>query len=171
MKTILLLVGASGSGKTTVANKLCRKYGLKQIDSYTTRPPRYRGEAGHIFVSDEEFDLLHDFVGFTNYNNYRYGATAEQTEACDIYVIDPAGVDFFRTAYHGSKKVVVAELIVDEEKRRERMLIRGDGHCAVEQRIQLDAKIFPIKDADLYLTNVDSTRTADALYQYLIEQE
>ena len=86
-------------------------------------------------------------------------------------MIDPAGVDFFRTAYHGSKKVVVAELIVDEEKRRERMLIRGDGHCAVEQRIQLDAKIFPIKDADLYLTNVDSTRTADALYQYLIEQE
>lgn len=171
MKTILLLVGASGSGKTTVANKLCRKYGLKQIDSYTTRPPRYLGEGGHTFVTDEEFDQLKDLVGYTNYNGNRYGATAAQAETHDVYVIDPAGVDFFRQAYHGSKKVVVAELIVNEEKRRERMLIRGDGHCAVEQRIQLDAKIFPSKDADLYLTNVDSTRTADVLYQYLIEQE
>ena len=26
------------------------KYGLKQIDSYTTRPPRYLGEGGHTFV-------------------------------------------------------------------------------------------------------------------------
>lgn len=171
MKTILLLVGASGSGKTTVADKLCRKYGLKQIDSYTTRPPRYAGEGGHTFVTDEEFEQLTDIVGYTNYNGNRYCATAAQVETNDIYVIDPAGVDFFRTAYHGSKKVVVAELIIDEEKRRERMLIRGDGHCAVEQRIQLDAKIFPIQNADLYLTNVDSTRTADALYQYLTEQE
>ena len=171
MNKILLLVGASGSGKTTVANELCRKYGLKQIDSYTTRPPRYEGEVGHTFVTNEEFDQLTDIVGYTNYNGNRYCATAAQVETHDIYVIDPAGFDFFRTAYHGTKKVVVAELIVDEENRRERMLLRGDDHCAAAQRIQVDAKIFPIKDADLYLTNVDSARTADALYQYLIEQE
>ena len=171
MKTILLLVGESGSGKTTVANKLCRKYGLKQIDSYTTRPPRYAGEGGHTFVTDDEFDQLTDIVGYTNYNGNRYCATAAQVETHDIYVIDPAGVDFFRTAYHGSKKVVVVELIVDEEKRRERMRMRGDSDHAIEQRIGLDAKIFPIQNADLYMTNVDSTRTSNALYQYLIEQE
>lgn len=171
MKTILLLVGASGSGKTTVANELCRKYGLKQINSYTTRPPRYHGEAGHIFVSDEEFDLLHDFVGFTNYNNYRYGATAEQVEACDIYVIDPAGVDFFRKEYHGGKQVVVAELIVDEHTREARMKKRGDSANAIRERLAFDALVYPTMDADCYFTNVDASRTADVIYHFLTEQE
>lgn len=106
MNRILLLIGASGSGKSTVARYLCEQYGLRQIDSYTTRPPRYRGEPGHIFITDEEFDQLQDFVGYTLYNGHRYGATAQQVEENDIYVIDPAGVEFFRTAYHGDKKVL-----------------------------------------------------------------
>ena len=54
--TILLIVGASGTGKTTVANTLSKMFGMKQIQSYTTRPPRYEGEKGHIFVTDEEFN-------------------------------------------------------------------------------------------------------------------
>lgn len=170
MSKILLLVGASGSGKTTVANELCRKYGLKQIDSYTTRPPRYDGEAFHTFVSDEEFDRLHDFVGYTEYNGYRYGATAEQAETHDIYVIDPAGVEYFRTAYHGSKEVFVAELIVDKSVRIDRMLQRGDGEENTAKRIAVDEKIFPIKDADIYLTNVDSERTADVIYKFLMQE-
>ena len=93
MNRILLLIGASGSGKSTVARYLCEQYGLRQIDSYTTRPPRYRGESGHIFITDEEFDQLQDFVGYTLYNGHRYGATAQQVEENDIYVIDPAGVE------------------------------------------------------------------------------
>ena len=50
---IFLIVGCSGSGKTTITEQLEQKYGLKAIQSYTTRQPRYDGETGHIFVSDE----------------------------------------------------------------------------------------------------------------------
>lgn len=171
MNRILLLIGASGSGKSTVARYLCEQYGLRQIDSYTTRPPRYRGESGHIFITDEEFDQLQDFVGYTLYNGHRYGATAQQVEENDIYVIDPAGVEFFRTAYHGDKQVFVVELIVDEEERKRRMLERGDGESKTAERISYDADMFPYSGADLYLTNVDSLRTANAIYQYLTEQE
>ena len=39
-KNLYLIVGASGSGKTTVANALEEKYGYKQLQSYTTRPMR-----------------------------------------------------------------------------------------------------------------------------------
>ena len=63
--TIYLIVGRSGSGKTTIAEELERKYGLKSIQSYTTRPKRSDNETGHIFVSDEEFDKLTDMVAYT----------------------------------------------------------------------------------------------------------
>lgn len=53
MKNIYLIVGPSGSGKTMVANRLEEKYRLKQVLSYTERPPRFEGEGGHTFVTPE----------------------------------------------------------------------------------------------------------------------
>ena len=50
---LFLFVGKSASGKTTVANMLEEKHGHVQVQSYTTRPPRYEGEVGHIFVNDK----------------------------------------------------------------------------------------------------------------------
>ena len=62
MKNIYLIVGPSGSGKTMVANRLEEKYRLKQVLSYTERPPRFEGEGGHTFVTPEEFDKLEEPV-------------------------------------------------------------------------------------------------------------
>ena len=73
MKNLYLIVGASGSGKTTVANVLEEKYGYKQLQSYTTRPMRTENEISHTFVNDAFFDQLTDFIGYTSYGNYRYG--------------------------------------------------------------------------------------------------
>ena len=46
---LILLVGASGSGKTTIAKELEQK-GFNVIHSYTTREPRKPNEWGHIFI-------------------------------------------------------------------------------------------------------------------------
>ena len=59
-KYIVLIVGESGSGKSTICDELTKRYGLKQVESYTTRPRRSEDEDGHTFVSDEEFDKLED---------------------------------------------------------------------------------------------------------------
>ena len=99
MKNIYLIVGCSGSGKTTITEQLEQKYGLKSIQSYTTRKPRYDGESGHTFVSDEEFDKLTDMVAYTEFAGNRYCAIAEQVENNDLYIIDPKGVDFFMKSY------------------------------------------------------------------------
>ena len=123
---IFLIVGCSGSGKTTITEQLEQKYGLKAIQSYTTRQPRYDGETGHIFVSDEEFNELTDMVGYTEFAGNRYCATAEQVENNDLYIIDPKGIDFFMKLYKGSKTPKVIFISSDMTTRYERMKSRAE---------------------------------------------
>lgn len=123
---IFLIVGCSGSGKTTITEQLEQKYGLKSIQSYTTRKPRYDGETGHIFISDEEFDKLTDMVAYTEFAGNRYCATAEQVENNDLYIIDPKGVDFFMKAYKGSKTPKIIFISSNLTTRYERMLEREE---------------------------------------------
>lgn len=155
---ICLLVGASGSGKTTVAEAMHDLYGLTQIESYTTRPRRTKDEIGHIFVTDAQFDQLTDFVGFTNFNGYRYAATAQQVEANDLYVIDPAGIEFFRTAYRGRKRVAVIHINVDRLERMNRMIRRGDDPEQVFKRLANDDEAFQNIDADFTVENYDDPK-------------
>lgn len=126
MKNIFLIVGCSGSGKTTITEQLEQKYGLKSIQSYTTRQPRYDGETGHIFISDEEFDKLTDMVAYTEFAGNRYCATAEQVENNDLYIIDPKGVDFFMKAYKGSKTPKIIFISSNLTTRYERMVGRAE---------------------------------------------
>lgn len=123
---IFLIVGCSGSGKTTITEQLEQKYGLKSIQSYTTRKPRYNGETGHIFISDEEFDKLTDMVAYTEFAGNRYCATVEQVENNDLYIIDPKGVDFFMKSYKGSKTPKVIFISSDMTTRYERMKSRAE---------------------------------------------
>ena len=126
MNNIFLIVGCSGSGKTTITEQLEQQYGLKSIQSYTTRPKRYENEAGHTFVSDEEFDKLTDMVGYTEFDSKRYCATAEQVENNDLYVIDPKGIDFFMKSYKGNKIPKVIFISSDLTTRYERMVGRAE---------------------------------------------
>ena len=123
---IFLIVGCSGSGKTTITEQLEQKYGLKSIQSYTTRKPRYEGETGHIFISDEEFDKITDMVAYTEFDSKRYCATAEQVENNDLYIIDPKGVDFFMKAYKGSKTPKIIFISSNLTTRYERMVGRAE---------------------------------------------
>ena len=126
MNNIFLIVGCSGSGKTTITEQLEQRYGLKSIQSYTTRAKRSENETGHIFVSDKEFDKLTNLVGYTEFAGNRYCATAEQVENNDLYIIDPKGVDFFMKAYKGSKTPKIIFINSDLTTRYERMKSRAE---------------------------------------------
>lgn len=151
---IVLLVGASGTGKTTIANILQEDYGWKMVESYTTRPERYPGEKGHIFLSDADFDKLkNDICAYTEFDGYRYCATNRQVDKAQIYVIDPAGVENFRTLYKGSKNFVVVEIYASKRIRRKRMLERGDSKESVKQRLKHDKRAFKGFDGDIILNS------------------
>lgn len=164
MSNIILLVGKSGSGKSAVCRELYERYGLSSIESYTTRPMRYPNEKGHVFISDEEFDELENIIAYTEFNGYRYCATDEQIMENDIYIIDPAGIEFFDENYHGAKKPIVIYLDVDEETCFERML-KDRGLNEATERLINDAKAFKDADkiADVCIENYDIDSTVEEI--------
>lgn len=138
---LTLIVGKSGSGKSTFQNALVRKYGFKDVQSYTTRPKRYDNETGHIFVTKEEFDALENKVAYTEFNGYEYCATKEQLDESNVYIIDPKGIETLKQNYDG-KFLFIVYLDADENTCRKRMRLRGDDSEQVEERIRHDRGVF-----------------------------
>lgn len=187
MKNIYLIVAPSGAGKTTIANILEKQYGLKSIQSYTTRPMRFKGETGHIFITDEEFDDLKNIVAYTEFAGYRYCATAQQVDENDLYVIDPKGVEYFKTHYTGSKNIKVIFINSGVSARYERMVARaksgGVSHLeAVDsalKRISNDAHEFydyihhnvPVDHIAYNGESADVNVAAKDIYEFIKREE
>ena len=94
---MIVLAGASASGKTEVAKELAKKYGITKVITTTTRKMRVGEVNGrdYFFVSKEEFEkMLMDnrFVEYTYYNDNLYGSTKDQIAPNKCVVIDPAGL-------------------------------------------------------------------------------
>lgn len=136
-KPLYLLIGRSASGKTTIANMLTEKYGYQSVSSYTTRPPRYYGEVGHIFVDNETFDQLGELAGFVEYNGYRYGTTIQQVDDADIYVIDPIGAEYLLDKYT-DRPICIIYFDASIPTRIHRMISRGDSDLAIIRRLLQD---------------------------------
>ena len=69
---IIVLLGASGSGKSTIENILSEKFGYDKIVSYTTRPQRVGETNGkdYNFINNEKFkDSIRKGL-FAEYDEY-----------------------------------------------------------------------------------------------------
>ena len=139
-KPLYLFVGRSASGKTTIADVLSNKYGHKQVYSYCTRSPRYDGEIGHVFVTEEEFKSLGEMVAYTFYDNHHYGTTAEQLDQCSIYVVDVPGVETLLEKYKTNRPIVIIYFDTNVYTRINRMLNRGNSDMLIVSRLLQDEK-------------------------------
>lgn len=69
---IIVLIGASGSGKSLIEKELAEKHGYEKIVSYTTRKPR-QGEVNgtdYHFISNEQFENALQQDLFAEYDEY-----------------------------------------------------------------------------------------------------
>lgn len=157
MKYIYLIVGRSGSGKSTITDYIVNSSDLTQVDSYTTRPKRGPDDKNHTFITEEEFDKLENLCAYTEINGYRYGVTSDMIDNNDLYIIDPSGVEYFKKNYNGSKKPFVIKIDVPEKICKERMLSRGDSKENVRKRLEeFDTVFDTFRDYDLLVENTGS---------------
>ena len=142
---MIVLSGASASGKTEVAKLLAKTYGITKIITTTTRPMRVGEVNGkdYFFVSVDEFKKMIDegrFVEYTNYNNNFYGSTKDQIQDNRCVVIDPSGLNAYMSL--NDPRIVTFYLEVTEETRYQRMLNRGDKIADAKKRILNDRIVF-----------------------------
>ena len=133
-KPLIMILGKSASGKSSLVDRACKELGLKAIPSYTTRKPRYDGEQGHTFVTDEEYGELKDIIAENTFCGNKYCVTLEQIENPEytLYVIDCKGVECFKQMYKGSRQVYTVQITCDEKIRVERLKHRYAKICKDE---------------------------------------
>lgn len=140
-KPLFLFIGRSASGKTTIANMLTERHRYVQVESYTTRRPRFDGETGHIFITEDEFKNLGELAAYTYYNNNHYGTTFEQLNECDIYVIDVPGAEsLLEKLKDDDRPICILYFKASVYNRIQRMIDRGDSDMTIISRLLQDEK-------------------------------
>ena len=80
-KKIIVLVGASGCGKTAISKEIVKYDGFERVVTDTTRKPRPREVNGvdYNFVDKESFDPK-DYLEYTEYSGNIYGTKAKRID-------------------------------------------------------------------------------------------
>ena len=175
---MILLVGASASGKTVTALNLQNKYGLVKAITTTTREKRVGETNGveYFFVTKKEFEKrLKDnkFVEHSLYNNNYYGCGIDQVSDNKIVVLDPNGLHSFLKLKN--KNIVSFHLIADEKTREARMIERGDKKENIEQRLKndvIDFSLDKIGKVDFVIDTQNKTidEVSDIIYKLYKEK-
>ena len=170
---MIIITGASASGKTVTALDLQKRYGLVKAITTTTREKRVGETDGveYFFLSKDEFlKRLNDgkFVEHALYNGNYYGCGIDQVADNKVVVLDPNGLHSFQKL--GNKNVVSFLLIASEKTRETRMNSRGDKQENIKQRLENDVDDFSqekIGKVDYVIETDNKTieQTADEIFK------
>lgn len=126
---VMLFVGRTGSGKSSLIKKLSDKTGLRPLLSYTTRPKRSEADNDHTFVSVDEYFRAKEngeiAIDGEIAGNYYY-STIEQLYNADLYTINPEALDRLLTLNLPDIRFVIVYISCPDKIREERILKRGD---------------------------------------------
>lgn len=156
---MIVLVGASASGKTEVAKYLKKHYDIKKVVTHTTRTPRTNEVDGidYHFVTKSTFLKLKKdnfFVEVTEYNHNYYGTSKNEVADDKVLIVDPNGLASFLSL--NDPKIVTFYLKADDDIRLERMLSRGDDRGDALERIACDKDDFAFDKVKMCHYFIDS---------------
>ena len=182
---ILLITGQSGSGKTTIAKKLCENDKYHFVNSYTDRELREDNEWGHEFVDANYMDLIlerADIVAQTTINNNRYCTIQSQfsEDKVNVYIVDTYGInDVFDTFPQAE---IMTVLIQRDESDADCVRInrdvcvppREDVHFAIDNNYKLESAVGTLNalvNFDLFKKPSHRVQSIMEKIDYLEEQE
>lgn len=151
MRQIVILVGKTCTGKTTLAKHLEEKLNFIRIKTATTRPRR-EGESpeSYHFLTRDNFDCDHEgaFLEVDEVDGYKYGSfrydylfTKTNKFLNKVVVLTPEGV--YRAVDHFNKKrLLIVWLDPPEENILKHAISRGDSVAEIRKRLEEEKEIF-----------------------------
>lgn len=183
---IIVLLGASGSGKSTIENELTTHHGFEKIISYTTRPPRYGEKDGkdYHFVGNNDFVSMINSGILAEYDEYSQGRLygtlkLDYEEGNKVVVLTPNGLRNLKQNFPNHK---IFSVLVNASlgTRMKRYIDR----CGVDQftyddkneisaRVERDYAMFLglEKEVDLVIENNEGTNIVDVIDNILVTYE
>jgi len=158
---MIVITGASASGKTETAKELTSLFGIKKVVTHTTREKRV-GEIDGVdyhFVSKDEFLKLKSqdyFVETTEYNGNYYGTSKKEIADNKVLVVETNGARVFLSLQ--DPHIFLYRLHASLQARKLRMLQRGDDKKIIEQRLVKDVTRFAddqLKSDRIYEINTE----------------
>lgn len=156
---MIVILGESASGKSTLANYLVDNYLFDKVVTYTTRPMR-EGEKDGIdynFISEQEFYELKNknfFLETATYNGWHYGTSKDSMmETSDgnekVVVLTPSGFRKLKAIRELNRKNLIPQtvlhsvyLYVSRRSRLIKLLERGDDIEEAYRRNLSDVGMF-----------------------------
>lgn len=156
---MIILMGPSASGKTSIGRILEKMYNIEKVVTYTTRDKRYQEIDGidYHFIAKEEFLKLkkEDFFFETiEYNNNFYGTSRESLSKNKYMILDIEGYKSYL-----DKKIDLTAFFLKASKnaRINRMNLRKDSKENIISRLELDDTRFDEAklDSNVYIIDTD----------------
>lgn len=137
---VIVITGASGTGKTTISRYLEDKYRIPHVITHTTRAPRTGEKNGvdYYFETKESFDKNH-FLEQVEYSGNKYGSSVEgleqawQKSPLVSIVVDSKGAIAYQKRY--PEQTIILFMKADLETVTDRLKKRGDEFERLKQRI------------------------------------
>ena len=169
VKSVIAIIGLSGSGKSTVLNKVIKMYGgVNKVISCTTRPqrPNEINKKDYYFISDILYNVM-DSCGaliakeefkVASGDIWRYGIIEKLLTQYEypILILTPSGVENLKSLGYN---VITFYIDLSEEERFKRIYNRKDnqGDQEIKRRNKEDLERFDslIYDYKIYNGNSD----------------
>lgn len=179
---IIALLGASGSGKSTIEHKLAIHHGFEKIVSYTTRKPRVNEKSGrdYYFVDNDTFNEMLNKNLFAEYDEYSQGRLygtlkSDYNDDNKVVVLTPNG---FRQLKRTCQDEKIFTVLVDSNlgTRVKRYIDRCgvdkfnfDDKNEISARVERDFGMFLglEKEVDLVVHNDEGTDIKDIVAEIL----
>lgn len=164
---MIVLVGESASGKSSIEKNLVKNYGYSKVVSYTTRQPR-DGEVNGVdyhFITKSQFRRLKEqgfFAETAVYNGWYYGTAKKDCTNDKVAVLTPHGLRQIKKI--DGIKTISFYINVPRRDRLIKILQRGDDIEEAYRRSLSDVGQFDgIEDEVDYVINNES-------YKYNIDK-
>lgn len=170
---MIVIIGESGSGKSSVEKELEKNHNYHRVITYTTRPKREGEQDGkdYYFINDSSFfDLaLHGFfVETTTFREWNYGTPRDSCNNNSVIVVNPHGL---RQLKSKGIKFTSFYIKVPREDRMIKMLQRGDDIEEAYRRSLSDVGMFTgIEDeVDHVIENIGYRYTVEDVANIIVK--